>query len=303
MGIKVKSDEESSQDARQRLLEMLSRKSYLERWEPVSKEMQWIANRCPDAEQHQKLLPDYCYGILELWSRTIFNVYVPITEAITFKDKEKAMKCTSIEEAKQWMTIDFEALGKVFEMGECGMMFFENGLEKKLKQDGLLDLTPEEQKVVCEKVLGFSPKDESASQSDDILWEKIIGEVSKLEETAKRAVPEWHQKAKEWGPEAVTQFHAGVTKGSTGFLDHNGELAGAKKINLWDTYAFLMLAWPEIQEMLLANPPKTRNDLWDWLTPFSYAGWIEIEDLEQLNRLCNTFKLKLKKPGAPRKSK
>ncbi len=54
--------------------------------------------------------------------------------------------------------------------------------------------------------------------------------------------------------------------------------------------------------MLKANPPKTRNHLWDWLKTFSYVRWIEIQDLEQLNRLCNEIKLKLKKPGAPRKT-
>ena len=74
-------------------------------------------------------------------------------------------------------------------------------------------------------------------------------------------------------------------------------------MKLRGTYEILLLAWPEIAEMLKANPPMTRNHLWDWLLPFSHARWIEIVDLEQLNRLCNEIKLRLKKPGAPFKPK
>jgi hypothetical protein len=305
--MRAKSDEELKEDAQQRLFEMLSRKSFLERWEPVAKELQWVANRRPDADQHQKILPDYCYGILELWSRTIFNIYAPITEAFTFKDKEKAMKCTSIEEAKLFMTIDFEAIGKVLEMGERGAMFFENELKEKLKQDGLLDLTPEQKEKVFKYFVGESWAKEKENQFEalyaNVPIEEIVKKFISKHEQAKNAVPEWHEKAKEWGPEAVTGYHTGVTKGSTGFLDKNGELTGERKMNLFETYQFLLLAWPEIQDMLAADPPKTRNDLWEWLTPFSYAGWIEIEDLEQLNRLCNTIKLTLKEPGRPSKIK
>ena len=101
----------------------------------------------------------------------------------------------------------------------------------------------------------------------------------------------------------MTKFHAGVAKGSAAFLDKDGELVGEGKIKLRDTYEMLLLAWPEIEEMLKADPPKTRNHLWDWLKTFSYIRWIELEDLEQLNRLCTEIKLTLKKPGAPRKVK
>jgi hypothetical protein len=150
---------------------------------------------------------------------------------------------------------------------------------------------PEEKAKEFEALYGNTPIEETV--------QKIL---SKFEQS-KNAVAEWHQNAAKSGLEDVAKFHAGVTKGSTGFLDPDGNLAGEMKIQLSKTYQFLLISWPEIQEMLVADPPKTRNYLWEWLSPFSYAGWIEIQDLEQLNRLCNEIKLKLKKPGAPRKSK
>ena len=301
-------DEALQQKARAKLRKMLSEKSYMERWEPVAKELKWVICGRPNEEKHQNILPDYCYNIFELYKRTIYKGYVPISEAIFIKDKERAATCKTISEAKEIMTIDWEKLGQVFSIGERGMMFFENEAEEKLKQDGLLDLTPKQDDEIYKLVFGDRwmekkkaeiQAQEPAKLLEEILVERLFGIVA----TAKKAVPEWHQKALEWDTEAVTKFHAGVAKGSAAFLDKDGELVGEKKIKLRDTYEMLLIAWPEIEEMLKADPPKTRNHLWDWLKTFSYIRWIELEDLEQLNRLCTEIKLKLKKPGAPRKVK
>ena len=301
-------DEALQQKARAKFRKMLFQKSYMERWEPVSKELKWVICGRPNEEQHQKILPDYCYNIFELYKRTTFKGFVPISEAILIKDKERAATCKTIREAKEIMTIDWEKLGQVFSIGERGMMFFENEAEEKLKQDGLLDLTPKEDDEIYKLIFGDrwteKRKAEIQAQEPDKPVEEILGErLFGIEATMKKAVPEWHQKALEWDAEAVTRFHAGVAKGSAAFLDKDGELVGEKKIKLRDTYEMLLIAWPEIEEMLNADPPKTRNHLWDWLKTFSYIRWIELEDLEQLNRLCAEIKLKLKKPGAPRKVK
>ena len=88
-------------------------------------------------------------------------------------------------------------------------------------------------------------------------WKKSLLSVCfGIETTAKKAVPEWHQKALEWDAEAVTKFHAGVAKGSAAFLDKDGEFVGEGKIKLRNTYEMLLLVWPENEEMLKANPPK-----------------------------------------------
>jgi hypothetical protein len=95
-------------------------------------------------------------------------------------------------------------------------------------------------------------------------------------------------------------FKTGIAQGIDSFLTPTGEIRGEDKLKMAQTYWMLLLTWPEIEEMLRAEPPKRMEDLWDWLSPFTYAGWIEIQDLDQLVSLCRPLKLKLKKPGAPR---
>ncbi len=301
-------DKVLEEKAKAKLRKILLWRSFIERWEPVSKELQWIIGGRPNEEQHHKILPDYCYNILDLYKRTIFKGYTTISEAIVIKDKERAATCNTIKEAKEIMTIDWEKLGQVFAIGERATMFFENEAEQKLKQDSLLDLTPAQDDDIYNLVFGdrWAEKQCAEIQSADPnkpLEEIIERRLFAIEETTKKAVPDWHQKALEWDAEAVTKFHKGVSKGSAAFLDKDGELTGETKIKLRDTYEFILISWPEIDEMVKAKPAKTRNHLWDWLRPFSYARWIELQDLEQLNRLCNEIKLRLKSPGAPRKSK
>jgi hypothetical protein len=291
-----------------KLRKMFLWQSFMERWDPVAKELKWVIGGRMNEEQHQKILPDYCYHILDLWKRTTFKGFVPISEAIIIQDRERAATCKTIQEAKEIMVIHWDKLGQVFSIGERGMMFFENEAEQKLEQDGLLDLTPDQDDDVSKLIFGQrwmeKRKAEIEAQEPGKPFEEIIVErLFKIEETTKQAVPDWHQRALEWDPEAVTKFHEGVAKGSNVFLDKDGDLSGEGKIKLRDTYEFLLIAWPEIEEMLKSNPPKTRNHLWDWLITFSFAGWIEIRDLEQLNRLCSEIQLKLKKPGAPLKTK
>src|ERR1035441_9735198 len=281
-------DKVLQEKARAKLRKMLSQKSYMERREPVENELKWVITGCPNEKQHQKILPDYCYNIFELYKRTIYKGYVPISEAIFIKDKERAATCKTISEAKEIMTIDCEA-------------------ERKLKREGLSDLTLKKDDEIYKLVFGdrwWKKKiaEIKAQEPKNPIKEILVRRVTALEETTKNAIPYWLQKAREWDPEAVTKFYAGAAKGSDGFLDKNGDLKGERKIKLKKTYEFLLIAWPEIEEMLKADPPKTRNYLWDWLLPFSYACWIEIQDLEQLNRLCAAIELKLKEPGPPFKS-
>lgn len=141
-----------------------------------------------------------------------------ISEAIMIKDKERAATCKTIREAKEIMTIDWAKLGQVFSIGERGVMFFENEAGEKLKQDGLLDLTPKRDddinKLVfgnrwTEKMKAETQAQEPAKPLEEILVERLFG----LAATAKKAVSEWHQKALEWDAEAVTKYHAGVAKG------------------------------------------------------------------------------------------
>jgi hypothetical protein len=294
--------------AQEKLRKMLFHKAFLERWESVQTETKWVITGCPDEKHHQKILPDYCYKILELQKRTIYKLMSPVSEVIRFKNKSRALKAKTIADAKKVMSIDWEKLGAVFSLGERCQTFFEKEVETFIKRDGLTKLKKRHEAELYRMMFGNTWLEKKlaeirARNAGKLVEEAIENEFAKLKNTTQKAVAEWHEKAREWDVKAVTNYHTGVVKGSSGFIDKDGELKGEKKIKLRNTYEILLLAWPEIDEMLKADPPKTRNQLWDWLKTFSHVYWIEIQDLEQLNRLCTEIKLKLKKPGAPRKTK
>ena len=231
-----------------------------------------------------------------------------MSEVVSFKNKKRALKCKTVADAKKEMTIEWEKLGKVFSMGERCQMFFEYEMESEIKKAISLKRNKKREAEVFEMMFGdcWMEKKLAEIQARDPgkpVEEIIDINLAALEERSKKAVPDWHNKAREWEPGAVKKFHTGVAKGSEEFINSEGQLKGEEKLKLRETYEFLLIAWPEIEEMLKVKPPKTRNNLWDWLKTFSYARWIEIEDLDQLNRLCGEIKLKLKKPGAPQKNK
>jgi hypothetical protein len=289
-----------------KLRKILRERSFMERWEPVAKEMKWVIGGHPNAAQHQNILPDYCYHIFDLYARTIFKSFTPISEVITIMDKERADTAKTVEEARSAMKIDWDKMGSVFSMGERAMMFFKNEAEQVLKRDGLLDLPAEKndeiyQLFIGERWLKKKQAEIQALDKDKRVEEIIEKRTTELEDTTKKAVPEWHQKARDWEPGATTKFHTGAAKGSAGFLDQNGELHGERKIKHKNTYVFLLICWPEIEAMLKAKPPKRMEDLWNWLIPFSHPYWIEIQDLDQLVSLARSIKLKLKKAGRPPK--
>ena len=294
--------------AREKLRKLLFKECFMERWSPVQREMNWVLTGRPNEKHHKKILPAYCYNIFEIQRRTTYKAFSPLAEVLSIKNKRRARKAKTIAEAKKSIAIDWEKLGAVFAMGERCLYFFEHELEQKLKQGGLLKPKRTQELELYQILFGNEWLNhriaEIQARRPGKPFAKVIEEnFNSTEQTTNQAIPVWHQKAREWSPEAVTNFHAGITKGSKEFIDKLGELKGEKKLKLRNTYEFLLIAWPEIEEMIKANPPKTRNHLWEWLKPFSYARWIEIEDLEQLNRLCNEIELKLKKPGAPFKPK
>jgi hypothetical protein len=293
--------------AREKLRTMLFKQCFMERWSPIQLETAWVLHGRPNEKHHKKLLPDYCYNILELHRRTIYKEFSPIAEVLTIKNKKRAHKAKKIADAKKYLSINWDKVGAVFRIGERSMTFYEQELEKELKKGGLLRPKKKQALELYQMLFG---KDwierklaEIQATDPNKPLEKIIDDkFAQLERVRDNLIPEWHKKAREWSPEAVTNYYTGVVRGSDGFIDNFGALTGEKKIKLRNTYEFLLLSWPEIAEMI-KDKTKTRNHLWERLRPFSHARWIEIQDLEQLNRLCNEIKLKLKKPGAPRKTK
>jgi hypothetical protein len=291
-----------------KLRNMLLEKSLMERWEPVSNEMRWVVHGRENADQRPKILPDYCYNILDLYARTIFRTFSPFSEVLTITDKERAATAKTVEEGRSAIKIDWEKLGSVFAAGERGMLFLKNELEEQLKQDGLLDLPDEKDEEMYQLIFGDRWMTAKLAELQAMYKDKPVEEIIKkkftgLVETTEKAIPEWHEKARDWGPGATTKFHSGAAKGSAEFLDKAGELYGERKIKHKSTYALLLICWPEIEAMIKAEPPQRMEDLWNWFLPFSRPYWIEIQDLDQLVSLARSIDLKLRKPGAPRKTR
>lgn len=281
---------------------------FMERWDPVQQEMNWILTGRPNEKHHKRILPEYCYHILEVQRRTTCKAFSPLSEVLSIKDKRRARKAKIMAEAKKSFSINWKKWGAILAIGERCLDFFEHELEQKLKQGGLLKPKKKEELELYQILFGRewinNKLAEIQAQEPGNPIAEIIGQkLASRRQTIQQAIPHWHPKAREWAPEAVTDFHAGIAKGAEDFIDRHGELKGEKKLKLRNTYEFLLIAWPEIDEMIKAKPSKTRNHLWEWLKPFCYARWIEVDDLEQLNRLCNEIKLRLKNPGAPFKAK
>lgn len=87
-----------------------------------------------------------------------------------------------------------------------------------------------------------------------------------------------------WSPEAMPEFYTGMVEGMRGLLDENDRLVGeSPRANV---YNFLLLAWPEIKEMLDSNPRKTITDLHDWMMPYMRIGVVNLVDLDYLRDVC-----------------
>jgi hypothetical protein len=308
MRYKAKSEEEIKEEARLKFREMMFRMSFCERGQSLVTEMLWVLRGRQNQAEHRKSLPDYCYNVFDLFKRTLFQIYPELSEVITITDKELAAKGKGIEDTQQCLKIGWEQLGIVTGIGIRGLRFMEVDVEKQLKQASLLDLDDEQCEDMAKWLYGpdWLEKKSAEIQAQEpgkSVEEIVDGKMKALRDNIKGSIPKWNDFAYQWGPEAMAGLNKGISKGISGLVDERGASVGEGKLQLMDTYVFVLIAWPEIQEMMSANPPKTRNNLWEWLEPFSYANWIEIKDLDQLNRLCDSIKLKLKKPGAPHKVK
>ena len=139
---------------REKVREFTRRKSLWKRWKPIAIELRWVLRGCPQAAEHRKLLPDYCYEILAVYRRTVFKNYPTYEETFRFSDKERFLQSKTIEEMKAFVTIDWRRYGRVHGIGLRGLRFFQFEAIEKLKSDGLMDLPPEKQKRILGGIFG-----------------------------------------------------------------------------------------------------------------------------------------------------
>jgi hypothetical protein len=142
------------QRAKIKLRKLFLKQSFIERWELVANEMKWVISGRPKMEEHEKILPDYCYGIFDLYKRTIFKAFPTLDETLICTDRRRLAECKTTEEAKQFITIKWENLGSVCSIGERVAMFYENQAEAELDKAGLLNMKPKKDKEFYELMIG-----------------------------------------------------------------------------------------------------------------------------------------------------
>jgi hypothetical protein len=276
----------SLEDDRNTFKKFLREKSYLERWLPVAFEQLRIWGAFANQSQH--LLPAYCYNIFAIHRRTYFKAIPAIGESVTVADKEKLAACKTVEEAKPFVKIKFRSLGKSVGFTVRGVRFFHMEVGPSLEKEGLLDLPPDEAAEVQELVVGkhWQRPIKAFFKSRKIGHgtKRIRKYFTTLFLAGTGVSPDFSMFAYQWGNEAMIEFSLGFAEGMQGLLDENGGLAGeSPRANI---YNFLLLAWPEIKEMLESKPRKTITDLHNWMTPFMRLGVVNQIDLDYLRDVC-----------------
>lgn len=290
---------------RELAIALLRQKSAMERLEPVWAEMVWIMRGRPDQDRHERVLPDYCYSILDVFRRTYFRVMPTRTE--TFQgDTSGLPKDASLEEVKLHFQVNWDALGRMIGIVMRGLRLIGMESEGILKRDGFLDLKPEEERDFVDLVFGrrwIERKglqrlfDEEAESAGEVVEQR----VNELGKTLSLLLSSSNQLALLWGPTAMADLASGVSKGMTGFLDADAHLVGESvRAN---NYVFLLVCWPEIKAMQESRPPKSRTDFAKWVEPFAKDDLVSLRDLDQIRDVCDDIGLKFKGRGRSKKSR
>jgi hypothetical protein len=266
--------------------DFLGRMSFEDRWKPVAEEMQWVIGGCKNPAQHKKILPDYCYPILDAYRRTVFKNFPLIEDTIfCLKNPDGTVKK---------LRIDWRNMGRVIAIGERGVQFFDLQAMPLLKADGLLDLKPEKEELALKLMFGNSWLRRKLAKLILRPHRYIKTFVEKFRRWYFRlkilGFSKWGHLAYQAGPKALAEFKAGLAEGLTGFLDSDGNLVGEN--NRASNYQFFLLAWPEIKELLEKKPLPTRTEVFNWLMPYSDAGLCKFVNIEQFRDFCEDIKLK-----------
>jgi len=277
MRVKVQTDEEIKESARSLFRAMLARKSLVERGMPLLAEAIWIVKGQQNDAEHERILPEYCYKTIELLRGHVFKILPTFAQVFGGRSADSP----AIHGSTDW-----EKLGALIGAAMRSLRFAEVEANQEIPETSRTDFG----KIAAEELRKWKANADEVRKTVETLGMAVRGFQHEADKSA------YHQ-----GPEAMALLAKGFAEGVKASLDEKGIPPGMRELKLIKTYRFLLIAWPEIDEMIRAQPPKTRNDLWSWLTPFSQANWVEISDLEQLNRTCESIGLKLKGPGAPRK--
>ena len=261
----------------------------IERAKPLIGELIWILQDRPDMDMHENVLPDYCYNVMDVFKRTLFKSFPLLTDTIYVMDQAGLESAKNVEEAKKSVRVDWRNLGRLSGLGMRCARFSELEAQEKLKEDGFDTLPPDEMKDFCTVVFGreWVTANEAMvlAVTPDQLFARMLQDYLQVWlDQFRTLTPQFANLAYQWSPQAMAEFNAGMAEGMSSFLRGDGEL---KVIgNRFGIYSFLVLMWPEINAMLVANPQQTVSDLHEWLQPFIRREMVANITIEALRDVC-----------------
>jgi len=273
---------------RQAVRDLFYRMALFERGRPLLAEMTWVLLGRQNPDQHVKILPDYCYNILDVFTRTYFKVFPSLAETVQVQDQAALASAETIEQVKSALSLVWVNLGQMFGIAGRCIRYADMEAKTDLERD-MAGVTPEEEGELFRIIFGQRWLDENQEKIAgksfaEYALELLNQHIEPHAGTAMALELKFHQWAYEWGEAATPDLHEGIPGGYKGFLDEAGGLAGESPRA--SIYICLLLAWPEIQAMLEAKPKKTVTDLHEWMLPFMRVGVCTYIDLDTLRRVC-----------------
>ena len=283
--LEIRSNREPNLADKQMVRELFYAAPLIERGKPVQAELLWVLLGRQNPEQHQKILPDYCYNIFDVAQKTVFKAFPLLSDTLLVMDPVGAESAKTIEAAKKVIRLDWRNLGRITGLALRCIRFAQ--LEAKESIDE--DLTPDKARELYGIVFGRRWVEENEAkilvESPGKLMSEMFNQyLASWVATFERQKPYFESLAYQWSPEAMIQFNEGLAEGMTAFLTWDGQLAGESRRA--GTYGFLILMWPEIKGLLEAEPKATVTDLHEWMQPFVRLGMVTDLSIEQLQDVC-----------------
>ena len=141
---KAKLSREPSQADKEFARELFYKIPLVERGTPIQQEMLWVLLGRQNAEQHIKLLPEYCYNIFDAFRKTYFRGFPLLAETVQITDPAGLPVVKSIEETKSVLKLNWKNLGKLFGIMTRCIRFAEMEAGQELEKDGFSNLSPED---------------------------------------------------------------------------------------------------------------------------------------------------------------
>lgn len=284
--LEIRSPDEAD---RQTVKEFFYAMPLIERGRPVFDELLWVLHDRPNEGEHDKILPDYCYNVLDALRMTFFKNFLGQTDIFYIKDPQGLSAAKTIEDAKKVIQVDWKNLGRMCGIGARCLRFAELEAANGVDGEGFGDCTADKVKEIFTIVFGTRWVKENAArivaENPDKLFSEMLNES--IASSVQKLVPAsltCEAFAWQWSAAAVQEFQAGLAEGWDGFLDIDGQLVGETTRS--ETYVFLLLAWPEIKVLQGASPRKTVTDLHAWMLPFMRVGVTTQLDIDTFRDLC-----------------